>query len=62
MQKRKMPTDPLEKSIYLRERSIARMKENIRGIRADAEEAVAEVEKRIKEKHVLLDALKRGKL
>lgn len=58
----KIPKDPLERSIYIRERSIARMEENIRRIQESADEAKAEVRKRIAEKKVLLDALKRGKL
>ena len=60
--KSKMPKDPLERSIYIREGGIKRMQQNIVRIRREAEEEIAEVQKRIKEKQVLLDALKRGQL
>lgn len=60
--KTKMPTDPLERSIYVREKGIERMESNIQRIREAADEQIAEVRARIKEKRVLLDALKRGKL
>jgi hypothetical protein len=54
--------NPVERSIFRRESGIARMRENIKRIRERAEEAVAEIEARIREKQVLLDALKRGNL
>ena len=53
---------PIERAILSRESGISRMKENIRRIKEDAEEASAEIEARIREKTVLLDALKRGQL
>ena len=53
---------PIERAILSRESGISRMKENIRRIKEDAEEAIAEIEARIREKTVLLDALKRGQL
>jgi len=53
---------PVDRSIFRRESGIARMRENIKRIREDAERAIAEVEARIREKQVLLDALKRGNL
>lgn len=56
------PTDPLERSIHMREKGIERMELNIQRIREAADEQIAEVRARIKEKRVLLDALKRGKL
>lgn len=58
----KLPTDPVELSIYRRESGIKRMRENIKQIRDEANRRVAEVEGRIREKQVLLDALKRGRL
>lgn len=60
--KKKVPTDPVARSIYYRESGIRRMRENIQRIREDAELKVAEIERGIREKSVLLDALKRGKL
>lgn len=60
--KSKMPTDPLGRSIFVRERAIERMQNNITRILEEAGEKAKEVEKRIAEKKVLLDALKRGKL
>jgi len=53
---------PIERAILSRESGISRMNENIRRIKEDAEEAIAEIEARIREKTVLLDALKRGQL
>ena len=58
---------PVERSVFSRERGIARMLENIQRIRQAANEDIAKVEARIKEKQVLkvgqlVDALKRGRL
>lgn len=54
--------DPLTRCIESRERGIKRMRDNIARIRKDAEQRIAEVELRVREKQVLLDALKRGRL
>ena len=54
--------NPVERSIFRRESGIARMRENIKRIREIAEQDVAEIEARIREKSILLDALKRGNL
>ena len=53
---------PVERSIYSREGGIARMRENIKNIRERATQEIAEIEARIREKQVLVDALKRGNL
>lgn len=53
---------PLERSIFSRERAILRMKQNIARIRQDADGEINATESRIKEKQILLDALKRGRL
>lgn len=52
--------DPLTRSIESRERAIDRMEANIRKVQRDADQEIAAIRKRIKEKRVLLDALKRG--
>lgn len=52
----------VERAIDSRERGIAIMKENISRIRRRADEEVHAIETRIREKQVLLDALKRGNL
>ena len=53
---------PVERSIHSREKGIERMKQNIIQIREKAEEQVAEIMARMKEKQFLVDALKRGSL
>jgi len=61
-QKRKGPTDPLERAIWLRESVIRRAEQHIRRIYAYADEEAARIRKEIASKKVLLDALKRGKI
>lgn len=53
---------PVERSIYSRERGVARMKQNIIDIREKADDQIAEINARIREKQTLVDALKRGTL
>lgn len=53
---------PVERSIHSRESGIARMRQNIIDIKTRAAEQIAEIETRIREKQVLVDALKRGTL
>lgn len=60
--KSKVPTDPVGRSIWRRESGIRRMEANIRKIREDADARIALIQQDIKDKQVLLDALKRGKL
>ncbi len=50
----------LDRSIMLRERGIERMKDNQKSIMDEARARCEEIDKRIAEKRVLLDALKRG--
>lgn len=52
----------IEKAIRSREMGIKRMKDNIGRIRKRAEEEIAGIERRMVERQVLLDALKRGQL
>ena len=53
---------PVERSIFSRERGIARMNQNIRRIRDEAAEKIALIQTGIREKQTLVDALKRGTL
>lgn len=62
MAKDKVKKSTLDISINSREKGIARMRDNIKKIREQADRDVAEIEKRIKEKQILLDALRRGKI
>lgn len=54
--------DALGRSIESRERGIDRMRANIRRIQQDTARQIADIEVRIKEKSILLDALKRGRI
>lgn len=60
--KTKVKRSALERSIASRERGITKMENFIARIQRAAAEDVAAVRKRIAEKRVLLDALKRGAL
>jgi len=54
--------DPLTRAIVSRERGIERMRGNIRRLQHIHQKEVAEIWRRIGEKQVLLDALRRGTL
>lgn len=60
--KKQRPPTPLERAIRSRERGIARMRTEIKNVRLRAAEEIRGITLRIKEKTVLLDALKSGKL
>ena len=59
---RRKDMSPLDRAIVSRESGIARMRENIKRIKEAADKEIAAIEARIREKSVLLDALKRGQL
>lgn len=60
--KRPKDMSPLERAIYARQRGIETMRKSIERIRAQADADVKAIEKRIMEKAVLLDALRKGAL
>jgi hypothetical protein len=60
--KQPTPKSPLERAIASRERGIARMEKHKEEIRREANERIAAIDRAIYEKHVLLDALRRGQL
>lgn len=58
--KTKMTT--LERTIKVREFWIAKMKKQAKRIQHDADEEIASLNKRISERQLVLDAIKRGSL
>jgi hypothetical protein len=60
--KPKVEKTPVERAIASRERGIARMEANKEQIMQRAKEQVAEIDRHLVEKRVLLAALKRGQI
>ena len=58
--KKRKDMNPVERSILSREGAIARMKQNCERIRERADDEIAAVQKRIREKQFYLEALKKG--
>lgn len=58
--KRRKDMNPVERSIASRESAIIRMKQNCEKVRQRADDEIAAIQKRIREKQFFLDALKKG--
>lgn len=61
-QANKYSSEPLKRTIEMREAGIGRMRKKKAVIRREAEERCAEIDKRIAKNRILLDAIKRGQL
>lgn len=62
MAKKRAKKSPIERAIFSRECGIKRMQDRILAIKRRAASEVEAIERRVAERQILLDALKRGQI